>query len=693
MKQSSRMDLREKWKWLSWTVGSVLVATPAIALGLLILHFGVDVPYWDEWSVLGFAEAFHLHVLTFSQLFSQYNEDRLFFPRLILLTIDALANGNVKGGMLGTFLLACLAMFNVFWLARQTARNSSRWALVVLVSLLIFSPIQYENWLWGHQFSNLMPVACLTTALAIAYSNLDRWWSLGLAAALATVATFSYVNGTMCWFLLIPVLLLRFQSAAEKLRAGAIWAAFAAVNLAAFFYHYRFLSDSSNPGSLLAHKELVFMSLLSLIGAPLSFGTGFDPERVAHFAGAVILLLAGIAILRLIGIRSTPGILGRSLPWLAIGGFALATGILVTFGRATSSSQRLLESRYTSFSVYMLVALIFLWSIVFEDAHLRPWVGRFLVSLLLLLHFFTARYALRQMAETRTDRLQAKACLAFFNVIDDACQTQRLDWEAGLLRQRVQSLQRLHYFHPRLVQSSDLRQIAAAAGASSNEYGVLESLTNAGSGFYQASGWATLAQRSEPADAVVLSYLRADGEPVAFALAGWMKAPSRDAPSRRSNWEKWFELPPGADRIQAWAYDALAGRAFLMSGEQRASNAPPTGIRFMTRARGFVDSGEFGSTVTLGGWAVLLDQYRPADMVFLTCGPEHAIVAAGQPWSIRPDVARELGDGRFLKSGWQIPVPARKIPPGCQMSAWAYDSTSHQAGSLQDLRHLQANPR
>ena len=148
----------------------ILIAFPAIILGFLILHFGVDVPYWDQWSVVGLSEAFHLRILTFEQLFAQYNEDRLFFPRLMLLGINALADGNVKYQMLGTLLLAVLLMFNVFWLARKTLSHKSGW-LAVLASLLIFSPIQYQNWLWGNQLSNLMPIACLTTALAVAYSN------------------------------------------------------------------------------------------------------------------------------------------------------------------------------------------------------------------------------------------------------------------------------------------------------------------------------------------------------------------------------------------------------------------------------------------------------------------------------------------------------------------------------------------
>jgi hypothetical protein len=372
--------------------------------------------------------------------------------------------------------------------------------------------------------------------------------------------------------------------------------------------------------------------------------------------------------------------LERCLPWLTIGTFTLATSVIVTIGRATTSTQRLLESRYTSFSVYLLVALIFLWPVVFEEAKLRPWVGCALVLWILVLHVCTTRYAIAQMNETRTDRLESKACLAFFNLIDDPCQTQRLDWDLPVLRQRVQSLDRLDFFHPPLVRSADLKLIAGAADPSSKQYGVFESLANVGGGFYRATGWATLPQHSEPADAVVLSYVRADAVPAAFAMADWMKY------DRPFAWEKWFKLPSGAERIQAWAYDALSGRAYLLAGEQRAANAPVTAVRFVPQGRGFVDAGELSEATALHGWAVLLSQHKPADMVLLTCGDNNVIVAAGQTWEPRPDVARTLEEARYLKSGWQIPITPEKLPAGCNVKAWAYDASANEAGLLRDLR-------
>lgn len=657
----------------------ILIASPGIALGILLYLYGVDVPFWDQWSILGLAEAFRLHILTFGELFAQYNEHRLFFPRVLLLGIDALAHGNVKYELAALWLLAAVVLVNVYRLARLTLQGTAVRFLTgtFLASLLIFSPIQYQNWLWGMQVDMLLPMACLSTALVVLYSNLGPWVKLAIAGALATVAGYSYLNGLSCWVLLIPAMLQQFKNKPTKVRAASIWIALAVVNLVAYFHDYRFLGSRPEFSDLLAHSELVIISFLGFLGAPLSFGTGINEERLAHFIGAVIVLLAALVGLKFIGSRRRPGMIWRCLPWLTIGAYALATALIVTLGRATSSPQRLLESRYTSFSVYLFVALIFLFPILFAPPEAPPpgwkrWSVEATVILILILQFFTSLYAIGQMMETRTDRLESKACLAFFNLIDDPCQTQRLDWDPMLLKQRVQSLERLDFFHPPLLQSHDLRLVAASADPSSKQYGVFESLTNAGSGFYRASG-------SAAADAIVLSYLRADGALVAFAMVDWMKASP-------AGWEKWFQLPPGADRIQAWAYNARAGRAFLLFGEQRISTSPPTNVRFAPRARGFLDTVDSGDVLMVKGWAVLLSQHKPADMTLLTCGDNNAIVAVGQPWQIRPDVVRELGDARYLKSGWQIPVRPENLQSGCEVKAWAYDAAANEAGLLPDLR-------
>ena len=165
----------------------ILIASPAIVLGLLLYLYGVDVPFWDQWSVVGLAEALRLRILTFGQLFAQFNEHRVFFPRVLLLGIDALAHGNVKYELAALWLLGAVVLLNVYRLARLTLQGTAVRLLTgtFLASLLIFSPLQYQNWLWGFQVTLLVPIACLTTALAVTYSIRNSWVALFLSPALS----------------------------------------------------------------------------------------------------------------------------------------------------------------------------------------------------------------------------------------------------------------------------------------------------------------------------------------------------------------------------------------------------------------------------------------------------------------------------------------------------------------------------
>jgi hypothetical protein len=84
-----------------------------------------------------------------------------------------------------------------------------------------------------------------------------------------------------------------------------------------------------------------------------------------------------------------------------------------------------------------------------------------------------------------------------------------------------------------------------------------------------------LPHRGEPADAVLLAYETAEGGHVAFAQAElknlgyifirfWRSGARQDP-----GWQKTFgasELPPGASRLTAWAFDAQTGKAFKLEG-------------------------------------------------------------------------------------------------------------------------------
>jgi hypothetical protein len=666
----------------------ILVCLPALALGILLLRYSVDVPFWDQWEPIAIVTAARHGTLTFQDLWRQQNDSRQFFPRLIDLAVELVARGDVRYEILATFLLAVLVMWNVYRLGLRTLPpGAARSLATVLASVLIFSPIQWGVWLWGIQLIFLMPIACLTAAIVVCYSDYSAWAKLWISSALAAIATYSYAHGMICWVALLCLVLMQFEGIGARLKAAAVWMALAVGGLIAYFHGYRSVGDT---GKLTDSLELPYKAIrcfLAFLGGSLGSARGLADLKLALAIGFLAICVTILVGFKLLCSLKEPGVLWRSAGWLTIAAYSLGTGVILTLGRVRMAPKFLLDSRYTTCSLYLLVALIFLLAILYKRpgaqrrSKKRIWGVVAPVTAFILLHLLNSWHAVAQMKELRTERLRAKGCLAFLNVVDSPCQASELFWMLPELKITANALDRLGYLHPALIKSPDLRQIGR--DAFSKQYGSLESFVNVGDGFYRASGWAFLPKRSEPADVVLLSYVLPDGQAEVFAIADSITrsdlADRYGTGYARSGWEQWMKIPAGADTIQAWAYDAIEGRAFPLLNAARASVAPVAGIRFKSDDGGAFDGIAVGDPAVAGGWAVLWQKHRPADRVLLTCGPS-TLIASGVPTIERPDVVVTFNDNRLSGAGWSIPIPVANIPrQGCEVKAWAWDRLTTEA--------------
>lgn len=84
-----------------------------------------------------------------------------------------------------------------------------------------------------------------------------------------------------------------------------------------------------------------------------------------------------------------------------------------------------------------------------------------------------------------------------------------------------------------------------------------------------------------------------------------------------------------------------------------------------------------GGLCTAWGWAALPGKGRPADCVVLAYENqkrEWIAFTISNAVESRPDVARALGDGEQLWTGWRATFPRQAIPSGAEISAWAFDA-------------------
>jgi hypothetical protein len=555
---------RAEAKHLLW-FGLAALAPSGLLLALIVTYW-VDVPFWDQWGTSRYFGELARGRLTLADLFHPQNEYRQFFPHLLFVGLGWLTRWDVRAEMLVSFLLACLVCLGVYRLGKLTAAGEVRQRLLAFVAsaLLIFSPVQYENWLFGIQVVYFAPLVCVVAALCVAVSGLPARVKFLLSALLATVSTFSSANGFLCWVVAAPALAVSEDfGRARRWRWAAAWAAGFAANVALYLHDLNRPNVYTHAPS--AGDALVYF--LAFTGGPLALGP--RPLLIAVPFGAALVVLYAAAWLYVLR-RRDAALTRRATAWLMLGAFSVLTGALVTYGRADDHGLRqALSSRYTTFSLYLIVALAHLTIVVVGDLRARGRVAparlasrlaaAAAVALVLAHPLVTLLVARRGMAPARRERMYLKACLTFALAFEDDC-AERLANEPPLVRREADSLDRLGYLRPPLVRSPRVADLPAGPDKAE---GAFETLERDGGGRLVARGRARLPHSQKPADAVLLAYAEEGGEPVLFAVAevgadaggdGWRKSISLDT------------LPPRQISLSAWAFDSSAGKAFKLDG-------------------------------------------------------------------------------------------------------------------------------
>jgi len=566
-----------------------LAIIPAVLILTVILKYGVDVPYWDEWYYVEFFVKLSQKVLTLKDLFAQQNEYRQFFPNLIFVGLGWLTNWNKRYELLVSFALACIVSFNLYQLGKLTIGGNSLGRMIIyfLTNLLVFSPIQDFNWLTGMQIVYFVPIACLTTCLVIAYSKLSLRAKIVLGICLAVISTFSSANGLVCW-LVLPLLIwpTSRKDLVEKRWLVLIWVVAAVGSIAFYFSGYQKPPGHPSVAEGLTHPLKAAGYFLIVLGKAVDpggvifindlYGTGH--KVLAAAAGLTMLVLFTISALYA---KREAGLTHRAAAWLMLGTYSILTGILITIGRVGFGTGQAFSLRYTTFTLYLPIALIHLVPIVLrrrtEEGSTTPG-NKLLISVLascvIVSHLWIYPHHTNQLIVFSKKLSVGKACLLFINVIEGDC-LKTLFPTVEYLKQAANKLDALNFLRPGLIKSSRVQDIAAANSDNPGSHGSLDSMIHKGENVYSASGWAVLA-KGDPADAILLTYDRAAGDSVIFALANTGEERSVVArfmgmsPSYYAEWQKQISinnLPGNPVTITAWSFDARAGKAVQLDGK------------------------------------------------------------------------------------------------------------------------------
>ena len=564
---------------------------PAAFIGILILKYGVDLPQWDEWAGVTFLYKLNAGTLSLSDLFAQQNEYRQFFPNLIFVFIGRLTKFDVRYHMGVSLLTACLISFNIYHLGKLTLDQvgDRLWAYVA-ANLLIFSPVQHDNWLQGQQLIYFFPIACLSMCLVIATTPRLRFPAKCIACAvLSIISTFSSVNGILCWLLVLPVLL-AWPQAERRSKRWLVIGWMAGFSLSAILYMYGYRKPSAQPSLLhfFDHPAQTAVYFFNVVGRPLTFfRVMLGP--IIGFGLVVIFIWACVQFIRSL---KSPLDARKRLVWLVIGAYSVLTALLITFGRSGLGAGQSLSWRYTTFTLYLPLAVVYLLTIEIRkrssecDRISNRVVRRLPIAALILIQLPIYIFSVRSASEARRTLLQVKTCVLLTNVIDGRCLTEKGYPTPEVFRKLANQAESLGLLRPPLVRRRNARELAfsdVSASATDNSFGEVAQTANSE---YVASGRAILPETGQPPDAVLLAYDDGKGEDIICAVAfPKTERRLRDALSGRAvdaSWRGTFDkrkLPAGQLRLSAWGFDAETGKAYRLTGEHTIRNTDSSEAR------------------------------------------------------------------------------------------------------------------
>ena len=497
----------------------LLILVPPLILGWLIWRYGVNLPYWDQWDTPGrlIVEATHAS-LSQEQWMRQHNESRTLFPNLVFLSLANLTNWNNRYEMLVTFILACLVAYNIYRLSRITLdRDWQHLICFLLASLLIFSPTQHENWLWGFQGVAFITIAAITTSLVVIFSATPWIAKLIVSCLLSAIATFSFANGVLCWLLIIPALLLKaVEDKFKKIWVIFWWLIASSFTLTIYLYDYQRGASSASLTQVFTQPKLAISYYFALLGSPI-----FPYDLLAsQITGLAIAFIFVACCFYLLIKRRNILTINRSLPWILLGCYTLLSAGLTTAGRIHFGIETALSSRYISFAIYLTIAIIYLFAIILKTNANRVWL-KIIVSLLTALLIVTCRnnflLGIESMTRSHYQRVYGKTCLMTMDLINDTeCISLYVHPVIEHIETRVRRLDEVGLLQPGFIDNINWQK---STQNSPNQYGEFNNFLHNQDGSYLASGWTYATTPEMSFDAVILAY-QTDSQPrKAFAIA------------------------------------------------------------------------------------------------------------------------------------------------------------------------------
>jgi hypothetical protein len=582
---------RDRWIILGITLGTL----PIIIAFIMMRRHWTSVPYGDEWWTPGKQiVAFSRGGLSISDLWSQHNESRKFFPCLYYLALVWLSGRwDVKDEMLLMFAFACAASLALYHLLRRTTNLTLQGRLFAwgLLNSLLFCPGQYVNFLWGIQLEPLTPGTLLLFAMLANLSTIQFRLKVIVTAALALVATYSFANGMLLWLLAVPI-----QWSAEeaeprpRFKAAIGW--YALYGIAAVISIGLYFVDYTRPRQ---HPE--FIISLSQAGPLTVFilrwiGSLFVESNADAF---LLGLLVATAFVRLgwLALKSSSRERDWKIfyPWLVLGLYGLMSGAVTAAGRLQFGTNAAIAPRYEPIRVFCYISVAGLALSVYSKLSLqKKRLSRAAIfctgaaaGIIAIGWFHAFSRQLTVLKETREERKRLALAIQWIPAISDNPELKLGKTPPATIVEKARSLSQHGLLRPQFVGEPLVDQVRREPYAGDSPIGALQAALFDDSGKLLLTGTARVPYQNRKPDCIVVGYVTEDHQLAPFAVFRPKVEPQKSKERFRVNGypRDTFavaidaaNLPRKALILRAWSIDIAQQQAFPLAGTVKLQKGP-----------------------------------------------------------------------------------------------------------------------
>jgi hypothetical protein len=325
---------------------------------IIVLLYGVDILFMDEWEVVRFWEHIEqngwMNSSLYEMLFSQHNEHRLFFPRIIMLISYKLSFVNTKINMFMTQLMVIsVYVFYIRYYNKKQeilthCHDNVTTLFIFLSGIACFSNVQFELFLWGFQFAFYMAIFGVVICLYYFHQFLlqGNRKNCILSLLFGIIASFSSSHGLIIWPVMIVLIFICFVTG-ERFKVKNLLP-YIIIGLSSFFIYFNgWTNPKHHP---LSHDPYIILKFFfgSLGGMYI---TNYSKLTV-FFGGITFLFSLGIILLLFVQKKIKKAIFPVGLI-----GYSYAVLFAIAIGRSGFGIEMSTRSAYISFSILSYIGI------------------------------------------------------------------------------------------------------------------------------------------------------------------------------------------------------------------------------------------------------------------------------------------------------------------------------------------------